>query len=134
VRAQSGNRDPAAYARALKITEDAARRGVALERGGPSRLFGRLIEDAVRDCLAQPTVEAVTTVTALLELRQRLGLEVDLDRAQELLYEALEAGRAPRPLFGKLMRAIGISQRAQDASPMPVGVYPGAPAAAPEMY
>jgi len=134
IRAQDDSRDPAAYARAVKIVEDAARRGVALDRATPSRLFGRLIEEAVRDAIDEPTAEAAAAVAALLELRLRLGLEVDLDHAQERLYDALESGGVPRPLFAKLTRVIGIGPRLLDGDGVSMGALPAVPVAAQDAF
>src|SRR5581483_5438098 len=117
IAAQGRSRDPAAYRRALKIAEDAARQGFTIDRAArdaAGALFTSLIDEVVREAIPRPTAEQTATVTALLALRAGLGVDVDLDRAQETLYDAVERGAARAhalPELAELGRALGLGPR-----------------------
>ena len=48
--------------------------------------------EAARLVVVRPTPESVASARALIELGRELGLEANLERAQEILYEAAQAG------------------------------------------
>jgi alpha-amylase/alpha-mannosidase (GH57 family) len=110
--AQRGSHDPAAYLKAVEISEDVARHGYAVDRGGANRIFGDILGGAVREALEDATDENIGAAAALVGLRDRLRLEVSLDPAQELLYETLEGDEsAGRGRFAELGDALGLSSR-----------------------
>src|SRR6185369_8269066 len=129
IAAQGRSRDPAAYRRAVQIAEDAARQGFTIDRAArdaAGALFTALIDELVREAIPRPTAEQRATVTALLALRAGLGVDVDLDRAQETLYDAVErrvARAHALPELAELGRALGLGPRLfEEAAAAPLEV------------
>jgi hypothetical protein len=81
--------DPAAYAKAIEIADEARRQGFEIDRSIASRMLGDMIADGVARAAAQPTTETIQAVTLLVELARHLRADAHLARAQEVLYRAL---------------------------------------------
>ncbi|HEU4594272.1 MAG TPA: DUF3536 domain-containing protein [Pyrinomonadaceae bacterium] len=83
------------YARALDLASEAARRGFRVNRASVSRIYEETLTGAARLVLADPTREKLQAALALVALGRKLGLEANLECAQEAVYEALTGdGRA----------------------------------------
>jgi alpha-amylase/alpha-mannosidase (GH57 family) len=113
IRRQGSSRDPAAYEAAIEIAEEVARRGYRIDRSEASRLFGDMVTDAVRLLVAEPSEENRRSALALLGLTRRLGLEIDVDRAQEAVFAAL-SGPGGRPELGEIARELGLAPAAAE--------------------
>jgi hypothetical protein len=87
--------DRAAFREALKIAHEVARLGYRLDRTSMRRKFENLIVAAVRACLSEPLAENYEAALALIDLANKLSLHANLERAQELVYEALQQERPP---------------------------------------
>ncbi len=98
---QGQSRDPQMYKRAVLLAEDVAQRGYQIDRSRSSILFERIIVDAVRVATARAEVERFDSALALLQLSERLGLQVDLELAQEALCEAIP--RLPQGLEARVL-------------------------------
>jgi hypothetical protein len=82
--------DRAAFREALKIAHEVARLGYRLDRTSMRRKFESLIVAAVGACLSQPQAEDLEAALALIDLAKELNLHANLERAQEIIYEALQ--------------------------------------------
>lgn len=108
---QNQSRDPAAYRRAIEIAEQAFARGYRLDQRTASQTFESMITHSVHTALARQTSESLRTAEELLNLAERLRLNMNLERAQEAVYmAAVQPTRSPwQPEFKALMSALHIS-------------------------
>lgn len=83
IRAQRLSHDPEAYQEAVRIVEDAARQGLSIDRSVANELFGGMITDAVKDAMESPDSTVLKRAISLIELTRKLGIQPNLDRAQE---------------------------------------------------
>ena len=81
--------DLQAWQRAWRIGDEIARNGYRIRPSVIWQRFEELITRAARQAAVEPTSENVRTAVDLTELAGRLKLEVNLDRAQEALYDAM---------------------------------------------
>ena len=81
--------DPAAYAKAIEIADEASRQGYEIDRSSASRMLGDMIAEAVARAATQPSLEAIRAATLLVELARHLSADAHFARAQEILYRAL---------------------------------------------
>jgi alpha-amylase/alpha-mannosidase (GH57 family) len=116
-RAPATHFEPAAYTRALDVAGEAARYGCSLRLEAARRHFETHLARLIgRVCAGDSdNVHGTSPARAALELydiAERLGLELNLDRAQEQLYFALRGGLAPNEplaaLATKLELAAGL--------------------------
>ena len=108
----AGSTDPADYRAARALAREAREEGVRLASPRAAALLGRGLTAAVEGAATDPSPTAVEAATAMVRLARELALEVDLDPAQERLYEALRApGLAPagREALTPLARRLGLS-------------------------
>ena len=80
------------YRVALEIAREAARFGFPLDRAPVTRVFEQTLNDAARSVVLRPTTDNVRSARTLIELGRELGLEANLERAQEIIYEAAQTG------------------------------------------
>ncbi|MDQ1557626.1 MAG: hypothetical protein QOD32_686 [Pyrinomonadaceae bacterium] len=85
--------DPEAFREALKIAGEVARLGYRLDRISMQRKFERLIVQTVRAAVGEPDSENHAAALALIDLAAKLNLHANLERAQEIVYEALQDAR-----------------------------------------
>jgi alpha-amylase/alpha-mannosidase (GH57 family) len=85
--------DPAAFREALKIAGEVARLGYRLDRTSMRRRFEKLIVATVGAAVSDPGMENYEAALALIDLAGELNLHGNLERAQEIIYEALQEGR-----------------------------------------
>jgi alpha-amylase/alpha-mannosidase (GH57 family) len=101
--------NPADYARAIEIADEAQRQGIEIDRSVASRLLGDLMAGAVARAVNQPASDAVRAATLLVELARHLRADAHLARAQEILYRALlEQSLSPTAMSGLAM-ALGFA-------------------------
>ncbi|HWS86866.1 MAG TPA: DUF3536 domain-containing protein [Pyrinomonadaceae bacterium] len=80
------------YRAAVEIARDAARHGYRIDRTSVTRVFEETVTEAARLVVARPEAENTRSARALIELGRELGLEANLERGQEIIYEAARAG------------------------------------------
>jgi alpha-amylase/alpha-mannosidase (GH57 family) len=89
LRAYQLSDDAGDWQRAKEIGEEIVRHGYRIPRNGIWRMFEQMITRTARQAAEHPTAEAVRTATDVADLANRLKLELNLDRAQEALYDAM---------------------------------------------
>ncbi|MDT5271091.1 MAG: hypothetical protein QOH49_3277 [Acidobacteriota bacterium] len=80
------------YRAAVEIARDAARYGYRIDRTSVTRVFEETVTEAARLVVVRPEPDNIRTARALIELGRELGLEANLERGQEIIYEAARAG------------------------------------------
>jgi alpha-amylase/alpha-mannosidase (GH57 family) len=109
--------DAGAYQRALAIAEQARRWGCELGLDAAKRRFDALLERLLyRVCAGavddeHAGSEPTATALELLALGERLGLSLDLERAQEQLQPIVPRGAAASEPLRRLLVAVGFSPR-----------------------
>lgn len=103
-----GSFEPGVYDRALEIAAEIKRRAYNIDTRRAGRLFGHTLATAVSAALAQPAEEAFAAATALASVGTQLGLDSNLSRAQELVYEAFETHPDWVEALRPLARAVGV--------------------------
>jgi alpha-amylase/alpha-mannosidase (GH57 family) len=88
--------DPAAIREALKIASEVARLGYRLDRTSMRRKFEKLIVTTVRAAVDDAGAENYEAALGLIDLAAELNLHANLERAQEIVYEAVRDARAVR--------------------------------------
>jgi alpha-amylase/alpha-mannosidase (GH57 family) len=106
VAAMADPSDVEAYRAARQIIREARGAGVSLRSPRAEAIVTRTLEDAVAGAVASPDLVHVGGALALLRLVRELELHVDLDRAQELVWDA-----ADRPQLESLAGALGLAVR-----------------------
>jgi hypothetical protein len=74
-----------------------------------SRKFENLIVASVRACIGEPQAENHEAALTLIDLANKLGLHANLERAQEIVYEAVQSGRAPGAHLQALALKLGLA-------------------------
>ena len=100
------------YRAAMEIARDAARFGYRIDRTSVTRVFEETVTEAARLVVLQPTAENVRSARALIELGRELGLEANLERGQELLYEAAQSGAPLSEEAREFALALGLAPAA----------------------
>ena len=97
------------YRVALEIAREAARFGFPLDRAPVTRVFEQTLNDAARSVVLRPTTDNVRSARTLIELGRELGLEANLERAQEIIYEAAQAGAPLHEEARDFVLALGLA-------------------------
>ncbi|HEY3141145.1 MAG TPA: DUF3536 domain-containing protein, partial [Acidimicrobiales bacterium] len=108
----AGATDPAAYRGVRALAREAREEGVQLTSLRAGEALGRAIAAAVGDAADEPTPEAVDAAVGMVGLARELGVPVDLDVAQEHIFDALSRDGldpGPRDLLRPLGRALGLA-------------------------
>jgi alpha-amylase/alpha-mannosidase (GH57 family) len=100
------------YSHAVEIAGEAARHGYRVERGPVNKLFEERLTRAARRAVEHPTPQNFAAARDLLALGLGLGLEANLERAQEAVYEALLAGRPVADELREFALALGLAPAA----------------------
>ncbi len=100
------------HRKAFDIASEAARLGYRINRASVSRIFEETLTEAARLVLADPGPEKLQTALVLVALGRKLGLEANLERAQEAVYEALGDGRTASEEMRELGELLGLSPSA----------------------
>jgi hypothetical protein len=101
--------DPQAYGTALSIAELVARRGYQIDLTTSNEIFTDKITSAVRQAIANPRPDRMAVARDLILLARRLGLQPNLDAAQEEVYFAMVESGFSKPLIGDLALALGFA-------------------------
>ena len=88
--AQQKNPDGGDYRKALDIADEAARLNYRIDRTIINRLFEETMTQTVRRAVDNPSAENFRTALTLIAAAKKLGLEANLEHAQEVVYEALQ--------------------------------------------
>jgi alpha-amylase/alpha-mannosidase (GH57 family) len=103
------------YGAAVRVARDAARFGYRIDRTSVTRVFEETMTEAARLVVARPTPESLASPRALIELGRELGLEANLERAQEILYEAAQTGAPLSAEAREFALALGLAPVALSA-------------------
>jgi alpha-amylase/alpha-mannosidase (GH57 family) len=98
IKAQRRTHDPEAYAKAVQLAREAERLGYHIERGLANQLFGEMITDDVRLSMTNPDSSNLKRAISLIELTQKLGIQPNLDKAQEFAVRANDQLHEPEEL------------------------------------
>jgi len=109
IRRQHRSRDPLAYRKAVQIAQEAARRDYKFDRSSSRPVFEEMIRGAVGLVVAEPSAENIHSALALISLAEALGIDVNLDKPQEEIYEALEKGSLRGEEIGELALKVGLA-------------------------
>lgn len=109
IRRQQQSRDPQAYRKAIRIAQEASRRGYKLDRSSSRPIFEEMIEGAVHLAIAESSDENIHSALALISLSEALGIDVNLDKPQEEVYAAIEKGGVKREAIGELALKVGLA-------------------------
>jgi alpha-amylase/alpha-mannosidase (GH57 family) len=108
--------EAAAYTRAIEIAREAARYGCELRLDTAGSHVTQLLSHLMRRVCAgdtDPTHSGAggptRAVLGLLEVSRALGLEPNLNRAQEQLFDALRASLQPSDIIAKLADELGLA-------------------------
>lgn len=91
-----------------EIVREARHGGFRLASASAGPVLERTLVAAVRRAVAEPEDARVEVAFRLVRLARDLGLSIDTDRAQELVFEALRAGDAEEPMR-RLGDALGLA-------------------------
>ncbi|HZH32263.1 MAG TPA: DUF3536 domain-containing protein [Pyrinomonadaceae bacterium] len=120
--------DRAALREALRIAGEVARLGYRLDRTSMRGKFEKLIEATVGAAVGDSDPETYEAARALIDLAGELNLHANLERAQEIIYEAVRDGRArgagASALAVKLGLAPGVSHEAVPTAAADASVEP----------
>jgi alpha-amylase/alpha-mannosidase (GH57 family) len=100
------------YTLAVEIAGEAARHGYRIERGPVNKLFERRLNEAARLVVESSGPQVFTAARDLLSLGQRLGLEANLERAQETVYKAVHSGGPVSASLREFALALGLAPNA----------------------
>ena len=103
---------PGDYRAASEIARDAARYGYRIDRTSVTRVFEETLAEAARLVVARPEPEHVRSAHALIALGRELGLDANLERGQEILYEAAAKGRPLPAEAREFALALGLAPQA----------------------
>jgi len=98
IRAQKESRDPRAYENAVALAREAASLGYKLDARESSRSFGDMITNAVRLATESPDSTKLKQAVELLRLTRELGINPDLERAQEIACRSRDQMHSPDEL------------------------------------
>ncbi len=117
IRQQQESSDPAVYQKAVEIAYEAARHGFRLDRTASRLTFEKMIARAVHQTVTEPASENVNSALALIALTRQLDIEVNLERPQEEIYDALQTGKLSLIEVGELARQVGLAPRLIASAP-----------------
>jgi len=107
--------DPVALREALRIAGEVARLGYRLDRTSMRRKFENLIVETVRAAINEPESDHHLTALSLINLATKLSLQANLERAQEIVYEALQAKRQLNGNLDELVLKLGLARTVSHA-------------------
>jgi alpha-amylase/alpha-mannosidase (GH57 family) len=103
------------YRAAVEIAREAAAYGFPFDRAPVTRVFEETVTDAARSVAERPTPENIRSARSLIELGRELGLEVNLERAQEVIYEAAQSNAPLAEEWRDFALALGLAPVALDS-------------------
>jgi alpha-amylase/alpha-mannosidase (GH57 family) len=103
------------YRAAVEIAREAAAYGFPFDRAPVTRVFEETVTDAARSVAGHPTPENIHSARSLIELGRELGLEANLERAQEVIYEAAQTHAPLTEEWRDFALALGLAPVALDS-------------------
>jgi alpha-amylase/alpha-mannosidase (GH57 family) len=103
------------YRAAVEIAREAAAYGFPFDRAPVTRVFEETVTDAARSVAERPTPENIRSARALIRLGRELGLEANLERAQEVIYEAAQTHAPLTEEWRDFALALGLAPVALDS-------------------
>jgi alpha-amylase/alpha-mannosidase (GH57 family) len=94
-----GSRVASDYSQALAIVKEAARQGLNIDRIEGNKAFTLLLREAVQTAVNESTVVNVQAAIDLLDVAKKMGLEPDINRPQEMLFEAADSSSEFEPVI-----------------------------------
>jgi hypothetical protein len=113
----AGSTEPGAYRGVRALAREAREEGVRLGSPKAATMLKRAVTRAVEDAATRPGRATVEAATGMVSLARELAPAVDLDVAQERVYDALRRDRldaAARELLAPLARRLGVASRPID--------------------
>ena len=107
VAAQSGSSDPHSYAEAVDIARTARAFGFRIDTPNALATIERLMLDTARLAVAERSDDAIDTALRIVRLAHDLELTPNVERVQEVVYDALL--RTPDPRLEELGDAVGLA-------------------------
>lgn len=104
------------YSAAVELARDAARFGYRIDRTSVTRVFEETVTEAARLVVTRPEADNIRSARALIELGRELGLEANLERGQEIIYEAAHAGATLSDEARAFALALGLAPVALEQS------------------
>jgi alpha-amylase/alpha-mannosidase (GH57 family) len=114
------------YSRAVEIARDAARFGYRIDRTPVTRIFEEMLTDAAHLLVVRPTAENIQSARMLIALGRELGLEANLERGQEAIYEVVRTDANLSEELREFALALGLAP-AVAAAPAAVIEHADAP-------
>jgi hypothetical protein len=106
---QRGSLDPARYRRAIKIAEDARERGLTLQHGEARNAFADILCGLFATIRQSPESDKMRDALHFIALGRKLGIEAVSARAQEQLWELMNAGITRAPELSLLATELGFA-------------------------
>ena len=103
------------YRLAVEIARESARHGYRIDRTSVTSVFEETMTEAARLAVRHPARENIAACRALIALGHELGLEANLERAQETIYEAVRAGDALSDEMREFALALSLAPAALEA-------------------
>jgi alpha-amylase/alpha-mannosidase (GH57 family) len=103
------------YRAAVEIAREAAAYGFPFDRAPVTRVFEETVTDAAHTVAERPTPENIRSARSLIELGRELGLEANLERAQEVIYEAAQTHAPLTEEWRDFALALGLAPIALDS-------------------
>ena len=100
------------FDKAIVIAEEISRHRSRINKSVPNRMFSELIGSAVRAAVADPTGDKIASALEAIATARRLQLQVNLDVAQEALYQAFMGRQRGVERLMSLAVAVGLSRDA----------------------
>jgi len=117
---QRDSDNPDDYAVALELAREAKAQGVVLNVPVAARSFRRVLEGTITRAVNGRDGEGIRQAIGLLGVRDEFGMHVSLDRAQELVYEALRDPQSRAiSRIDELAERLGIAVEAVGVRPSP---------------
>jgi hypothetical protein len=98
--------DPSMIRTALAIAREARLLGTSLQVPRASTRLGQLLGDAAMDLRNEASPENAQKIADLIDLTRSLGLELNIDKQQDLVFDLLRSGQL-NAISGEVREALG---------------------------
>jgi alpha-amylase/alpha-mannosidase (GH57 family) len=109
IRRQQESKDPASYQKAIRIAQEASRRGYHIDRSESRKVFSKMISGVVAATIVDPSPSNVEAAVSLINLTAKLGIDADIEQAQEAIYLALAENLVSPSTISPLALRAGLS-------------------------
>ena len=110
--AQHTSHDPLAYRNAVDIANEAAKYDYKIDKTIANDNFAAMINDLVSKAVERPSRAFTKAALDLIAIARRLGLDPNLEPAQERLYDAFTTGVPHVGQLSRLTGAVGLAHAA----------------------